>query len=124
MNIRFTPDEIAHIETQAEKAGIDRVTFAREYLLGADIKPLSATSRAEKADAGKVLLALDRFALASRRELNAIGNNLNQIVKDWHSGLPTHPMDWQAAHDELRSTLAHLNDALDNVGAAFDRSRS
>ena len=122
--IRMSPDEIAHIEAQAEKAGLDRVTFARDYLLGADIKPLPATARSEKTDAGKVLLALDRFALATKRELNAIGNNINQLVKDWHSGLPTYPADWQAAHDELKATLANLNSALDTVGSAYDRSGS
>lgn len=87
MNIRLTLGEQEYIRTQAARAGITEAEFVRRAAAGLEVR-----SSRGRADA----------ALIS--ELNAIGNNVNQLARAVHRGrgLPSY---WKAIADRLVELL-------------------
>ena len=117
--IRQTPDERAHVDAQAAIAGLDAVEFARQHLSGARVSAMPASVKAAKADAGALLMKLDRLALASKQ----IGNNVNQLARATHRGSDFQRY-WREVGDELESHIAELAALTDLVGKTYDRSSS
>ena len=63
-----------------------------------------------------MLTELNKLSVALR---SGVGNNLNQLVRDWNSGRNSF-IDWQATHGELQSTLAALNEVIERVAEAYE----
>lgn len=87
MNIRLTLAEAEHIRAQAAQAGLTEAEFIRRAAIGLAVKPARA-----RADA----------ALIS--ELNAIGNNVNQLARAVHRGRGLPPF-WGAVATRLTTLL-------------------
>ncbi len=87
MNIRLTLAEAEYIRVQAASAGLTEAEYMRRAATGLAVKPARA-----RADA----------ALIS--ELNAIGNNVNQLARAVHRGRDLPPF-WKAIADRLTTLL-------------------
>lgn len=87
MNIRLTLAEAEYIRAQALAAGLTEAEFIRRAAIGLAVKPAHA-----RADA----------ALIS--ELNAIGNNVNQLARAVHRGRGLPPF-WSAVAGRLTALL-------------------
>lgn len=87
MNIRLTLAEAEHIRAQAAATGLTEAEYVRRAAIGLAVKPVRA-----RADA----------ALLS--ELNAIGNNVNQLARAVHRGRGLPPY-WQAIAGRLTTLL-------------------
>lgn len=98
IKIRATIQEDIDIRNAAEAAGLSIGEFIRRRTRGIPVCPPAA-----KADARLLV------------ELNAIGNNLNQLVRNIHT-------DRYADHaPQCEHVLAELRRILRKVGDAFDR---
>lgn len=93
-NVRFTLAELEDIRAQAAAAGLTVAEFIRRAALGLAVKPLRT-----------------RVDAALISELNAIGNNVNQLARTVHRGRDL-PSFWPAIANRL-STL------LDEVAARY-----
>ncbi|NLJ94027.1 MAG: MobC family plasmid mobilization relaxosome protein [Clostridiaceae bacterium] len=62
--VRFSPDEMKYVDQKVKESGLSKEGYFRKVLLGKEIKALPP---------------LDYFEL--KRELSAVGNNLNQIAR-------------------------------------------
>lgn len=87
MNIRLTLAEAEYIRAQAIAAGITEAEYVRRAVTGVAVKP-----------------ARKRVDAALISELNAIGNNVNQLARAVHRGQPLPPY-WQAIADRLCQLL-------------------
>lgn len=67
--VRVTPEELQAINAQVQASGLSKSEIARRAIFGLDVKTRKPV--------------IDTVAM---RELAAIGNNLNQIVKAMHQG--------------------------------------
>ena len=65
MTLRLNAAEYAHLCQQAEAAGLKKEPFVRTLIMGVNLRPRPPDEYAE-----------------IRRQLAAIGNNINQIVKN------------------------------------------
>lgn len=100
-NLRFTLDEMTHIDAQAAAAGIDPSKYLRRRALGYIVPP------AHRIDPGLVS-ELNRIWV----ELRAQGNNLNQMARHLNSGQPAiAEIDLVLA--ELRGVLSKVIDSLE-----------
>ena len=108
--IRLTPDEMSYVESQADKAGLDRVTFARDYLLGARISAMPNSVKAAKADAADLLLAIDGLTGQTKR----VGSNVNQLAAAVHRG-SDFVQWWSEVGAELKGHLAELETLMSKV---------
>ena len=84
LGFQLTPSERRQIEDAAKEAGVRLSDWARDLLL------------ARSTEAAAIMQALD----AAAHELNAVGNNLNQIAR--HLNTTGELRDW----GELREALA------------------
>jgi len=109
--IRCSTVQREDIRDSANEAGLTLSEFARRRLFDRPVVPRSEA----KLDA-QVLSDLNRLGVAMR---SGVGNNLNQLVKDWNSGRDPR-LDWQLVHDEMRSTLQELNNVLAAVAEAYE----
>ncbi len=89
--IRLTTAERAHIEAQAERAGLPVAEFARRAILGIRIEP-----RRSSAD--------ERMLF----EINRIGVNLAQLVKALHFGQTPLVAEIEATVADVRGALERL----------------
>ncbi|MEM6260706.1 MAG: plasmid mobilization relaxosome protein MobC [Planctomycetota bacterium] len=93
-NLRFTVAELAHIEQQAQSAGIDPTEYLRRRALGYEVPPAP-----RRADASLV------------SELNRVGQNVNQIARNLNSG--------RRERLKLDLVLAELRGVLEKVVASY-----
>ncbi|MEZ5938382.1 MAG: plasmid mobilization relaxosome protein MobC [Hyphomonadaceae bacterium] len=93
-NLRLTLAEREWLASQARAAGVSEIEFARRRVLG---QPVAG----RRASVDPALIA----------ELNAIGNNVNQLARAVHTGRDFQHY-WQAVGIELRRVLAR---ALEGV---------
>lgn len=100
--VRLTIAEQAHIRAKAKALGMSPTDYIREKSLGPLPGPKS--SAVETRDEGAATQAQMASLL---RELNAIGINLNQLTRNYHSGREgVH--DWQQLQDDLSRVLAQV----------------
>lgn len=93
-NLRLTLAEREQLASQARAAGLSEIEFVRRRILGQPIPQRRIVS--------------DPALVA---ELNAIGNNVNQLARATHTGRQFQQY-WQEIGEELRRVLAR---ALDGV---------
>lgn len=97
LRVQLTPAERAELETAAQGQGAPNLsTFARELLFRRSAAVVAATRRNPE-------------AASLMRELNACGNNLNQIAR--HLNMSGDLRDW----GELREALADHKRAVARV---------
>ena len=99
LHVQLTPAERAEFEAAAASAGVASLSAFARFLFfrrPGEVRPAAATRRNP-----------DATRLA--RELNAIGNNLNQLTH------LAHRTGALAAEDELRATICLLKAALARV---------
>ena len=101
--LRFSDREWTEVKALAEKAGLSTSAYVRR----ATLRPLAAPK--VKSPEVDVLV----------RQMIRIGNNLNQLVKDWNTGRDPR-LDWHVVHDELRLTLQQLDNVLASVAEAYE----
>ena len=107
----MTPSLRAELEAAAEQVGAPTFNrFLNELLSGRAAATVAGTRR--NPEAVKVVRALDDAA----RENNALGNNLNQLMRHLHS-TGGDPRDM----DEVRAVLALIGKAADLYILALDR---
>lgn len=94
-NLRLTLAEREQLASQARAAGLPESEFIRRRLLGQPLPPRR--------------LVTDPALVA---ELNAIGNNVNQLARATHTGRQFQQY-WHAIGEELRGVLAK---ALAGIG--------
>lgn len=95
-NTRWTIAELDHLHQQAAAANLSVGEFVRRRSLH-----LPVTPPPQRADARLL------------HELNAIGNNVNQIARNLNSGRPgRHEADWSVVQAELRRLLKRVGDAI------------
>jgi len=87
MNIRLTLAEAEYIRAQAANAGLTEAEYVRRAAVGLEIRP-----------------ARTRVDAALISELNAIGNNVNQLARAVHRGRGLPPY-WQGAAQRLTALL-------------------
>ena len=109
--IRCTVPQREDIRASAKEAGLTVSEFARRRLFDRPVVPRTEA----KLDA-QVLSELNRLGVALR---SGVGNNLNQLVRDWNSGRDPR-LDWFAVHDELKQTLQELDNVLASVAEAYE----
>ena len=110
LGVQLTPSERRELEDAAEGQGAPNLsTYTRELLFRRSAAVVAATRRNPEARA--VMEALDGAAA----ELNAIGNNLNQIAK--HLNTTGELRDWR----ELREALDLFRDGAERYIAAVER---
>ena len=102
--IRLTIAEENHLRKRASDAGMTFAEYVRERALGPSPGPATSSTLAADGEPGEKLL-LARLL----RELNAVGVNLNQLTRDYHSGRDG-ATDWQHVQDELSRVLAQVGD--------------
>lgn len=86
-NVRFTLAEMEDIRAQAAAAGLTVAEFIRRAATGLAVKPARA-----------------RVDAALISELNAIGNNVNQLARAVHRGRDLPPF-WKAIAGRLTTLL-------------------
>lgn len=96
LRVRLTVDEHRTISAAAEEVGVGICTFARMAALRAAGLP-DVRQRRRKANESQKLIA--RYL----GELAAIGNNVNQLARAWHSGWDCDPAILKIAAAELRA---------------------
>ena len=95
-NTRWTIAEFDHLHQQAAAANLSVGEFIRRRALLLPVTPPSA-----KADARLL------------HELNAIGNNVNQIARNLNAGRTSrHEADWPTVQAELRRVLEKVGAAI------------
>ena len=109
IEIRVTPEVHEQIHQEARAAGLTASEYGRRRMLSRPVVP----DNAARVDA-QLLSELNRISVALRR---GVGNNLNQLVKDWNSGLDPR-MDWIEVHDQLKTTLLDLELVIGQVADA------
>jgi len=103
MLLRMTPEELAAVDSKANRAGYSREAFARAALAGAP--PLRAV-RTPPVDH----VTLRRIV----GELGRIGNNVNQLARDMNRGnIPDVP--------EMRAAAQAVMDAADAILEALGK---
>ena len=107
----MTLAELEDVRANAKEAGLSVSEFVRRRTSGRPTVPRSES----KLDA-QVLSELNRVGVALR---SGVGNNLNQLVKDWNTGRDPR-LDWHVVHDELRLTLQQLDNVLASVAEAYE----
>ena len=96
INIRVTLQEDIELRRAAEIAGLGVAEFIRRRTLGIPVHPPAA-----KADARLLV------------ELNAIGNNLNQLTRNiWSDRTSDHTPECSYVLDELQKVLRKVGDAF------------
>jgi len=104
--VRLTITEQEHVEAKAAALGMSPTDYIRERALGPLPGPKSSTS--DVSDEG----AATQAQLATLiRELNAIGVNLNQLTRDFHTGR-------ESAHD-LENLQTQIRTPLEKVAGHF-----
>lgn len=99
---RMTIAEHAHLKKKATAAGMTVADFLRESALGP--LPGPGSSPHESSDEGAATKAQIATLL---RELNAVGINLNQLTRNYHTGRKgVH--DWEQLQTELSRVLAQV----------------
>ncbi len=116
---RQTVDARARVERQASLAGMNLHDYVRNVIEGFEVKALPSTSRAEKVDASKVLMALNKISLEQAR----VGNNVNQLAAAVHQGRGFSEY-WKEIGQELEQLNDLIQDTLTTVGIAYDRTNS
>jgi hypothetical protein len=96
LGFQLTPSERRQIEDAAKEAGVRLSDWARDLLLARSTEAAMLRARRRNPEAAAIMRALD----AAASELNAAGNNLNQIAR--HLNTTGELRDW----GELRETLA------------------
>ena len=99
LHVQLTPDERAELEAAADRAGVASLSAFARFLFfrrPGEVRPAAATRR--NPDATRIA-----------RELNAIGNNLNQLTH------LAHRTGNVAAEDDLRETTTLLKAAFARV---------
>ena len=94
MLVRLTEEEFQFVEKETGKTALKKEAFARSRILG---KPIPLKNHP---DASLVI-----------RELNAIGNNVNQIARQAHLGNPIPQRDFllvRKAFEELRAQVMEV----------------
>jgi hypothetical protein len=95
LGLHLTPQEREELETAAEKHGAASLNaFARELLFRRSAAVVAATRRNPEA------AALMRELQAAARQLNGVGNNLNQIARELNTTGDLR--DWPELRDALR----------------------
>ena len=102
---RMTIAEHEHLKKKAAAAKMTVADYLRECSLG----PFPGPSSSDISDEG----AASKSQLATLlRELNAVGINLNQLTRNYHTGREgVH--DWQHVQDELSRILAQVGDQFE-----------
>lgn len=96
ISIKLTPTEHAELEAAAEARGANLSAYVRELCLRRSPTVVAATRRNPEA---KALLF----------ELNAIGNNLNQLARRSNiNGEPAPPDELDAAVTALKAAIARV----------------
>jgi hypothetical protein len=101
LQIRMTPDELAEIAEQADRAGLTVPSFAREILLSA---PAPRARRRPSVEAE----TLGRFL----GELGKVGSNLNQIAHQLNAGRGASPAALDAALRDVSDLRAAIMQAM------------
>jgi len=104
LTIRFTPDERAKVDGDAERAGLTSGSYARQQLLGAPAPRQVRRPPIEKRELARLL-----------GQLGYIGNNLNQIARVLNSGE-------EADQRELIEALGDLQRMRDATLTALGRA--
>jgi len=116
LHIRLTPDELKQISAEHQRTSSRELSaFARKRLLDA---PVTYFTRNASLDEG--LQELVRL----RKELNAVGNNLNQLTKKLNSFTAAPgPMAGDEAlkliSGELDSKIREIKDCLNKLGVKW-----
>lgn len=92
-NLRLTPAELAHVQSQATHAGIGAHEYARRRVLGHKVPPARSQ--------------IDASLLS---ELNRIGVNLNQLTHAVNSGI--------VIEREAALVLAQVQAIIERIGGA------
>ena len=92
-NLRLTPAELAHVHTQATRAGIGAHEYARRRVLGHKVPP-----------------ARSQIDASLLTELNRIGVNLNQLTHAVNSGI--------VIEREAALVLAQVQAIIERIGGA------
>ena len=87
ITIRLTADEYAHVKQLSKDSGLKMEPAIRTLIMGVNLYPRPPDEYAE-----------------IRRQLAAIGNNINQIAKRVNAGGPT----YQADMEEIRERLDQI----------------
>jgi hypothetical protein len=109
LRLQLTPTERDELERAAEQQGACMSAYARELLFRRSAAVVAATRRNPEAAAMMSTLT------AVGRELNASGNNLNQIAR--HLNTTGDLRDW----GELREALADYQRGTDMLKAAIGK---
>ena len=104
-NLRFTVAERAHVDTQAQLAGLDTHEYLRRRAL--DYEVPSGASR--RADPGLVT-EVNRLGV----QLVAIGNNANQLARAANAGRPER-IAWQDVVKRINELGAQVTAALERL---------
>ena len=99
--VRFTPEELARVEADAERRGVTFGSHVRDVLIGAPIPRQSRRPPVERQLLGQVLA-----------QLGKAGSNLNQIARALNSSGSSEGMDVPAALAELHDAKCVLMKAL------------
>lgn len=91
-NVRFTLAELSRVRVQADAAGLDVAEYIRRRALGYVVP--AGTGR-RRTDPQLIV------------ELNAVGNNVNQLARAVHRG-GRFTEHWQAVADELCRVLEQV----------------
>lgn len=108
---RVTVAERVAIENYAAEAGLTVSEFMRRRALSRPV----VTNQVAKVDA-QLLSELNRIGVALR---SGVGNNLNQLVRDWNSGRNSR-LDWAETHEHLTSALLDLQDLIGKIAEAYE----
>ena len=107
INIRLTPAEKRHIETQAEAAGIKPNEYARRRCLGYTVAPLGGQRNAA------IVSELNRVGV----QLSGLGNVVNQIARYAHSDRQARGFDgdWESLNADVQASRQVISEALDRL---------
>jgi Bacterial mobilisation protein (MobC) len=109
LGVQLTPTERGELEKAAEQQGASISAYARELLFRRSAAVVAATRRNPEA------AAMMRALTAVGRELNASGNNLNQIAR--HLNTTGDLRNW----GELREALADYQHGADLLKVAIGK---
>ena len=103
--IRVSEDMHELISYEAEKSGLSISEFCRRVLLNRPIKKLP------------IIIHDEREILQELRNINKVGNNLNQIARHLNEGGETN----DALLHEIRKTLTTLDISINNFNRAVEK---
>ena len=109
LSFRLHTAEKAHIQEQADIAGLTPGEYVRRRILGHRVNP-----RPAKADAA-LLHELSRLSV----KLINIGNLVNQLARATHIG-KRFTVEWGRTKEQLNETTAQLQELFRKVGTHFD----